>query len=63
VKLADGTLWRVSVAADGSQASDASDNPAITADGATIAFQSMAVNLVPGDTNGTSDIFVRGSPY
>jgi Tol biopolymer transport system component/Mg-chelatase subunit ChlD len=63
VNLADGTLWRVSVAADGSQAADASDNPAITADGATIAFQSMAVNLVPNDTNGTSDSFVRGSPY
>lgn len=40
-------VWRVSVAADGSQASDASDNPAITEDGATIAFQSMAANLVP----------------
>jgi hypothetical protein len=63
VNLADGTVWRVSVAADGSQASDASDNPAITENGATIAFQSMAVNLVPNDTNGTSDIFVRGSPY
>ncbi len=63
VKLADGTVWRVSVAADGSQAADVSDNPAITQNGKTIAFQSMAVNLVPDDTNGTSDIFVRGSPY
>jgi sugar lactone lactonase YvrE len=34
--------------------------PDLTADGATIAFQSLSTNLVAGDTNGTNDVFVRG---
>ncbi|MDM3854901.1 MAG: SdrD B-like domain-containing protein, partial [Aphanizomenon gracile PMC649.10] len=33
-------------------------NPSISADGSYIAFESAATNLVDGDTNGTSDIFV-----
>lgn len=33
--------------------------PAISADGLTVAFQSAATNLVPGDTNGVSDVFVH----
>jgi Tol biopolymer transport system component len=33
--------------------------PAISADGRIIAFQSSASNLVPGDTNGVDDVFVR----
>src|SRR6185369_12963534 len=28
-------------------------------DGTVVAFESLASNLVPGDTNGASDIFVR----
>ena len=31
----------------------------ISADGRFVAFYSMATNLVPGDTNGTGDVFVR----
>lgn len=32
---------------------------AISADGSLVAFTSLASNLVPGDTNGTLDVFVR----
>jgi Tol biopolymer transport system component len=31
----------------------------LSADGRFVAFQSSASNLVPGDTNGLDDIFVR----
>src|SRR5438477_639429 len=33
--------------------------PAISADGRYVAFASVATNLVTGDTNGVSDIFVH----
>src|SRR5262249_45096781 len=36
-----------------------SDSPAISADGRSVAFRSDATNLVPGDTNNRSDVFVR----
>ncbi len=39
-----------------------SSAPAISADGTTVAFQSLADNLVPNDTNGQYDIFVRSLP-
>ncbi|MCB0014597.1 MAG: hypothetical protein KDE34_21935, partial [Anaerolineales bacterium] len=42
----------------GGQANDFSFLPAISADGQLIAFQSDARNLVPGDSNFRSDIFV-----
>jgi Tol biopolymer transport system component len=50
---------RVSVAADGTQANDLSVLPAVNADGRYVAFESDATNLVPGDSNGRRDIFVR----
>jgi Tol biopolymer transport system component len=50
---------RVSVSSQGTQANDASAIQAISADGRYVAFISWATNLVPGDTNGTNDIFVR----
>jgi Tol biopolymer transport system component len=44
----------------GGAASDGpSTNPVLAADGQTIAFASRASNLVLGDANGRSDIFVR----
>lgn len=49
---------RVSVASGGAQANDASDAPAISADGRYVAFASLASNLVEGDQPGTRDIFV-----
>jgi len=50
---------RVSLASDGSAANGASDLASISADGRYVAFTSDATNLVPGDTNGVADIFVR----
>lgn len=36
-------------------------NPAISADGSTVVFESAATNLVAGDTNGVSDVFAVAS--
>jgi Tol biopolymer transport system component len=36
-----------------------SDSPSLSADGRFVVFHSFATNLVPGDRNGSSDIFVR----
>jgi Tol biopolymer transport system component len=54
------TVERVSVADDGTQSDNYSNLPAISADGRYVGFYSYASNLVPGDTNGTSDVFVTG---
>jgi Tol biopolymer transport system component len=54
-----GTTERVSVGTGGSQANDSSLSPAISADGRYVAFYSAASDLVPGDTNGVFDVFVR----
>ena len=48
----------VSVATDGTQGNTHSFNPSISADGRYVAFESVASNLVSGDTNITTDIFV-----
>jgi Tol biopolymer transport system component len=53
------TTERVSVARNGAQANDASYFAAISADGRYVTFHSPAANLVPGDTNGAGDVFVR----
>jgi Tol biopolymer transport system component len=50
---------RVSVGPGGQQANGGSFSPAISADGRFVAFTSHASNLVPGDTNGADDVFVR----
>jgi PKD repeat protein/Tol biopolymer transport system component len=50
---------RASVATDGSQADGDSGPPDLSANGFQVAFASLATNLVAGDTNGVSDIFVR----
>lgn len=54
-----GTVERVSVSSAGVQGNDWSLMPSISADGRYVAFQSFASNLVPGDTNGDYDVFVR----
>jgi Tol biopolymer transport system component len=53
------TTTRVSVDSGGVQAGNTSRAPAISADGRYVAFQSDATNLVLGDTNGTTDVFVH----
>src|SRR5437773_218323 len=54
-----GTTERVSVASDGTQGNNASSYPALSADGRFVAFDSDATNLVAGDTNGATDVFVH----
>mgnify|MGYP003323742185 CR=1 FL=1 len=50
---------RVSVDSTGVEGNNGSSVPSISGDGRYVAFMSDADNLVPGDTNGTSDIFVH----
>jgi Tol biopolymer transport system component len=52
-------LLLVVLPAAGTLADDESNNPAISADGRYVAYDSLATNLVAGDTNAVSDIFVR----
>jgi Tol biopolymer transport system component len=54
-----GVTRRVSVGRDGAQADLESRCAAISADGRYVVFTSEATNLVPGDTNGFPDAFVR----
>ena len=54
-----GSTERVSLGPRGAQANDASIAAALSADGRFVAFGSRATNLVPGDTNGATDVFVR----
>ena len=57
--LPTGTINRVSLATDGGQANERSYSPSISADGRIVAFSSFADNLVPDDTNGLLDVFLR----
>ncbi|HEX8344241.1 MAG TPA: hypothetical protein VF657_05790 [Actinoplanes sp.] len=57
--LRTGATSRVSVPQTGRQANADSDGASISADGRFVAFRSFASNLVPGDTNGDADVFVR----
>lgn len=57
--LSTGAIERVSVASDGAQADNTSSRSSISADGNLVAFESYASNLVPGDTNGVPDIFLK----
>ena len=54
-----GVTLRVSVATDGTQANGHSSAPRISADGRYVVFESIATNLVAGDTNQLGDIFLR----
>lgn len=54
-----GETTRVSVSDVGAEGDDASWYPSISADGRYVAFVSYATNLISGDTNGKSDVFVH----
>jgi Tol biopolymer transport system component len=54
-----GTTERVSVTSSGVQGDAESIGPAISGDGRFVLFQSAATNLVAGDTNDASDIFLH----
>src|SRR5439155_8754393 len=57
--LASGVTSRVSLNSRGRQANGPSGFAAISADGRYVAFSSLAPNLVRGDTNRISDVFVH----
>jgi hypothetical protein len=56
------TTTLISMSATGEQGEDGSTGASISADGKLVAFQSDALNLVSGDTNGVTDIFVYQRP-
>ncbi|MGJ6968623.1 S8 family serine peptidase [Streptosporangium sp. G11] len=49
----------VSVASGGTRSDGLSSSPSFSADGRFAVFNSDATNLVPGDVNGRTDVFVR----
>jgi Tol biopolymer transport system component len=53
------TTVRVSVSSKGAQGDSYADGPTLSADGRYVAFHAASANLVPGDTNGQEDVFVR----
>lgn len=53
------SVQRVSISTAGIQGNAASASPSISADGRYVAFDSAATNLVVGDDEGLSDIFVH----
>ena len=54
-----GTTTCASLDSAGTIGNNDSVNPSISSNGRFVAFQSSASNLVPGDGNGASDIFIR----
>jgi len=57
--LVAGVTTRISVSASGEEADGTSSAPRMSADGRYVAFASQATNLVAGDTNDESDVYVR----
>ena len=57
--LTAGTTVRVSLDSDEVEGDSSSGDPSISSDGRFVAFESVATNLVAGDTNGQQDVFVR----
>jgi Tol biopolymer transport system component len=57
--LMAGTTRRISVGPMGQQVSQLSAFPSVSDDGRYVAFDSADDNLIPGDTNGVIDVFVR----
>jgi Tol biopolymer transport system component len=54
-----GTTVRVSVDSSGTEATAGSRNPSLSANGRFVAFTSQATDLVAGDDNGVTDVFVH----
>jgi Tol biopolymer transport system component len=53
-----GTLERISLTASGEEGNSHAFDPSISADGRFVAFESLASNMVPNDTNDTNDVFL-----
>jgi hypothetical protein len=58
-KLVAGDLVLVSTSSGGVKGNGLSRRPAISASGTTVAFESVATNLDPGDTDVKSDVYVK----
>jgi len=56
---AQGTTERASVGASAGQGMGDSDQVSVSGDGRFVTFRSGASNLIAGDTNGVTDVFVR----
>ncbi len=54
-----GAITRVSTDSIGNQGNSYSEYPSISSDGRYVTFESHASNLVSGDTNGATDVFVK----
>lgn len=57
--LATGEISRVSTSGSGGQANGDSERPSWSPDGTRIAFESLASDLINGDTNAQRDVFVK----
>ncbi len=57
--VALGTTTRVSVSSAGVEGDAGSYNPIVSSDGRYVVFDGLSTNLVPGDTNGVEDVFIR----
>jgi Tol biopolymer transport system component len=57
--LQSGVTTRISLSSTWLEANGASFHPMISPDGGSVAFHSLASNLVTGDTNNARDVFVR----
>lgn len=57
--LAEGTTERINLGPQGEEANGLSNHPKISGNGRFVVFTSHATNLVPNDTNGLQDVFVR----
>jgi len=55
----NGTTTRVSVSTGGTAGDGASDRPSVSPNGRYVGFISDATNLIGGDTNGHTDVFVH----
>ncbi|MFE6164098.1 TolB family protein [Streptomyces sp. NPDC056486] len=61
-ELATGTTQLISADLNGGRNDLAAQHPSVNDDGTVVAFESKSADLVPGDTNGVSDIFLRTVP-
>ena len=57
--LTSGAVTRLSTTSSGGQAKGGSGSPVFSPDGRSVVFQSDATNLVAGDTNGATDLFLK----
>lgn len=57
--LTTGTTRRISISSDGTQANGGSFSPGLSGDGNKVVFESDASNLVSGDTNNVTDVFLH----